>query len=359
MGKKRIGTKQLVPGMVIASDVYTDNDQLIIPKNSILTDNMIIRLEYYSIMYVIIESDSVDNEPDTEVEFTQAERIRNSHEFKEFRFNYIEHLTSFKQSMRKMLEENTEIDTDYLLTNVLNLMSKSRNNLHVLDMLQNLRENDDITFTHSINVSLIATVLGKWLGYSKPDLDVLCLSGLLHDIGKMMMPTELLTKPETLTREEYEIIKTHTIKGYDILKRKNIDTRIAQAALMHHERCDGSGYPMGLNSSQVIDFAKIIAIADVYEAMTASRVYRGALCPFEVIDVFETEGYQKYDPLYIMTFLENIVGTYLNNEVILSNGMRGDIIMINKYALSKPIVKIGNYFMDLTKEKDVRIVAIV
>ena len=109
---------------------------------------------------------------------------------------------------------------------------------------------------------------------------------------------------------------------------------------MHHERCDGSGYPLALTEGDIDDFALIVAIADVYDAMTAARIYRAPLCPFEVIAEFEKEGLQKYKPKYILTFLEHIATTYQNNRVMLSNGESAKIVLLNQQVFSKPLVQL-------------------
>jgi len=97
----------------------------------------------------------------------------------------------------------------------------------------------------------------------------------------------------------------------------------------------------------------------VYDAMTSARIYRGSMCPFRVIEIFESEGLQKYDPEYIMVFLENIVNTYLHNEVKLSNGETGTVVFINKNQLSKPVIKQGEKFLDLSKQPNLHIDAIL
>ena len=102
-----------------------------------------------------------------------------------------------------------------------------------------------------------------------------------------------------------------------------------------------------------------MSIADVYDAMTSARVYRGPLCPFKVISIFETEGLQKYDPEYILVFLEYIVNTYMNNRVRLSNGMIGEIVLINKLSLSRPLVHCGNQYIDLYHERGITIEEII
>ena len=222
-----------------------------------------------------------------------------------------------------------------------------------------MREFDDSTFAHCLNVALIARVLGQWLKMSSEDIDVLTLSGLLHDIGKLATPEPILTKPDKLTDDEYTIMKDHARCGYQYLKNQALDPRIKEACLFHHERCDGTGYPMGLSADKIPDFAKIISICDVYDAMTANRVYRKALCPFTVIKFLEEESFTKYDPRFSLVFLENVVSSYINTTVRLNNGMIGEVVLINRHSLSKPMLRCGNDYIDLSKTPDLKIEAII
>jgi HD-GYP domain-containing protein (c-di-GMP phosphodiesterase class II) len=128
---------------------------------------------------------------------------------------------------------------------------------------------------------------------------------------------------------------------------------------MHHERCDGTGYPYGLTADRIDTYGKMVAIADVYDAMTSARIYRGPLCPFIAISVFENEGLQKYDARFILTFLQNIVNTYLLHRVRLSNGIEGDIVFINRDHLSKPTVKCGNKYIDLSQHPEIYVEAMI
>jgi HD-GYP domain-containing protein (c-di-GMP phosphodiesterase class II) len=187
------------------------------------------------------------------------------------------------------------------------------------------------------------------------DINVLTQAGLLHDIGKLLIPNEIITKPDNLTSDEYTVVKTHPAQGYMILTDLNVSDHVKNAALMHHERCDGTGYPAHLKAPQIDFFAKCVSIADVYDAMTSARVYRGPLCPFIAIEMFEEEGLQKYDTGAIMTFLQNIVNTYLLNKVRLSDGREGDIIFINRDHLSRPTIKIGEEYLDLVQYPDLHI----
>lgn len=191
--------------------------------------------------------------------------------------------------------------------------------------------------------------------FRQEDIELADTLRSVSDIGKLCIPDSIIKKPDRLTNEEYDVIKTHTIEGYKLLQNQPVNDHIKNAALMHHERCDGSGYPFGLTGNRIDKFAKIVSIADVYDAMTAARVYRGPLCPFTVIDIFEKEGLQKYESEYILCFLKNVVLTYIGQRVRLTNGQEGDVVFINPQQLSRPMIKCGDTFVDLSKQKDIAI----
>ncbi len=352
---KRIGTKDLIPGMKIAEDVYAYNEQLILSKGIILTDKTITRLEFYSILVVKVEDELAFLSTETAKQRSYSERIRSSSSFKEFKKNFDKSVDRFHALMNDIVEKNAPLDTGRLLDNTLELLHTKDGSVNIFDMLHNMRQYDDSTYAHSLNVALICNVFAKWLQFSEADINLSTLCGLLHDVGKIMIPDSIIKKPSRLTDDEFSVIKTHPLEGYQILKMQNINNHIKNAALMHHERCDGSGYPLGLVGTKIDKFAKIVSIADVYDAMTSARVYRGPLCPFKVIELFEAEGIQKYDTQYVLTFLECVVNTYLQNRVHLTNGTEGDIVFINKNALSKPVIKSGDSFIDLSTHPDLQI----
>ena len=362
---KRVRTADLKPGMITGEDVYSYNNQMILPRNTALTDKMITRLEFYSVLAIRVaeEGDQIEEAPakssEPEVPLTNdatySEKIRSSKEFQVFEKQYLKTTEEFEKKLNGIASGEIELDTKSLMNTVTELITPDMSSSSILNMLHNMRKYDDFTYMHCINVSLLNQILGKWLGLNDHDLEILTLGGLLHDIGKVTIPDEIIRKPAKLTPVEYNIIKTHTVQGYKILQKHNIDEGIKDIALMHHERCDGSGYPLNLTSDKISPFAKITAITDVYDAMTAARVYRGPLCPFKVIGIFEVEGYQKYESKYILTFLEHIAESYMNNRVHLSNGMDGDVVFLNKNALSRPMVQCGNEFIDLSKETDIYI----
>lgn len=351
----RIRTDQAVPGMIVANDIYTTNNQLIITRGTELNEKVITKLRFYNI-YGLSVFEKVMEEGTSN---SYIEEIRNTQEFKKFNRTYVDTVTNVQKSFHSIIGENEEVNIDQLLEETNRLLHEGRNGAHVLEMLHGIRNYDDMTYVHSMNVSLICGIFAGWLKLSKEDTKNLTLAGLLHDIGKMLIPKEILNKPGKLTENEYDIMKAHTIKGYQVLKDLPVELSVKYAALMHHERQDGSGYPNGFVADQIDEFSKIIAIADVYDAMTSNRIYRNAFCPFDVVENFEQEGFLKYDPKYLMTFLERIAESYLHNRVRLSDGRLGEVIMINKLSLSRPVVRVGETFVYLSKEFNLCIEAIV
>lgn len=374
MAAKRILTSRAAENMVVADDVYTTDDKLVIPEGTVLTEEIIKSLKEYGIFAIRIKVDEEDGsiplEDDSEEEETKEivetpkrrtqeeqqnylRQIKESKEFEEFHSAFIDSVDNLKSLFNKVVMHNEEIDSKAILEDVENVVDKGRNGIHILDMLQCIRGYDDVTYVHSVNVAMLSNMIGRTVypDISKEELDILTLSGLLHDIGKMMVPDNIIQKNGRLTLPEYNVVKTHVLFGNNILKGlKNLDPRVAEVAMRHHERCDGTGYPGGYRREQIEPFARIVAIADTYDAMTSDRVYRAALCPFDVIHMFEREGIVKFDVEFLLPFLEKAVQAYLNTEVKLSTNEVGKVIMINHNEYSKPVVQVGNEFYDLSKE---------
>ncbi|MBQ3104424.1 MAG: HD-GYP domain-containing protein [Lachnospiraceae bacterium] len=351
---RQVPVSELVPGMITVDDIYNYNDQLVLPGGYVLNDKAIIKLAFYSIPFIRIQDSREGAAPVRTSQFIQessySHRIKTSPEFQIFQSTFETTVDDFKASINDVVEKNAPLDVDQLMKDTLSLLEKGRNSINIFDMLHNMRQYDDLTFTHCINVSLICNVFARWLGMSDEDIHLATQCGLFHDIGKLKIPEDIIKKPSRLTDYEYKIIKTHPFEGYNILKEQDLNPHVANAALMHHERCDGFGYPLGITAEKIDPFAKMVAIADVYDAMTATRVYRGPMCPFKVISVFESEGLQRYDARMIMTFLENVTNTYMLNHVRLSDGREGEIVMINRLALSRPMIRSGNQYINLADQ---------
>ena len=358
---KEYQTKDLLPGMVTAIPVRTKRGQLIINPNVELTRTLISRLEFYGIASVQITENkqvatpmetpkdpayfpakSPVSAPSPVSDASYSQKLKSSPELQCFQVDFTLRSQDLKNCFDAYLSDGGTVNKEELLSKTISLVSPKQTTLDVFDMLHNMRQVNDSTYAHSLNVAIISRIIGKWLHFSNEELDTLTLAGLLHDIGKTKIPDEVLNKDGKLTDEEFQMIRNHPKYGYDILKSQPLNSHIKKAALMHHERCDGSGYPMGLTMEEIDDYALIIAIADVYDAMTAARSYRAPLCPFEVIAEFEKDGLQKYKPKYILTFLENIANAYQNNRVMLSDGTSARIVLLNHRRLSKPLVQLDD-----------------
>lgn len=347
---RKLDISELVPEMVVAENVLSLRNELIYPAGYRLTAKSITKLAFHSIPFICVEDEN-DRFSYKEMK-SYSERVRSTPEFKQFAEDFEKDVYKFKNALNDLVEKNTPLDINDLLQDTLALLHNSNKNVHIFEMINNMRQYDDSTYAHSINVALISNVFGSWLNMKEDDILLLTQCGLFHDIGKLRIPDSIIKKPGKLTPEEYNIAKTHAYAGYEILVKHNLNPHILNCAMMHHERGDGSGYPFGLSSEKIDDFAKIISIADVYDAMTSDRVYRSAVCPFKVINFFETEGFEKYDARYILTFIENVVNTYIQTRVRLSDGRTGEVLLINKQFPSRPLIRSGSSYIDLSKEPD-------
>ena len=361
---KRLLTSQLVPGLITAEDVFNLNNRLLIPKGTVLTDAIISTFSIHGVFNVLVRAPKKADAKVTvheheNVPATHYERVRTSAEFKQFKKDYEAGIQTFQDQVNLVVSKSIPLDVKGLYQSTVALLAETPLGTNMFDLLQNMRDYDDSTFAHSINVALICRVMAKWMHLSESEAELAATCGLLHDIGKLSVPQELIHKPGKLTPSEFQTIKKHTVLGYQTLLHQSVDHDICEAALMHHERCDGTGYPLKIKGPEINFYAKMIAVADVYDAMTAARVYRGPLCPFKVIDVFSQEGLQKYDPDIIMTFLERVVNTYVSNACLLSNGQKGTIVFINKHDLAHPIVQIGNACVDLSRAKNIEVVCLI
>jgi HD-GYP domain-containing protein (c-di-GMP phosphodiesterase class II) len=346
---KRIPVIDLVPGMVTAEEVRTKGGQLVADKNTPLTKQLILRLTFYNISSVLVENAGDDEQDDAapvskpQLSPVYTQKIRNSSEFQNFQIDHTLVLSLIRDSFEAFVNTGKPLPVDQLLKQTVELYMSCKTSLDLFNMLHNLRSSDDSVYAHSLNVALVSRRLGRWLKADTEQLDTLTISGLLHDIGKLQIPDDILNKPGKYTDEEFALVKQHPVYSYELLKNvPDIDESVRKVALCHHERCDGTGYPNRLTQGDLDDYSMIVAIADVYDAMTAARSYRSPLCPFQVISNFEQDGLQKYNPKYILTFLSHIAGTYQNHRVILSDGRSATVVMLNQNRLSKPLVQFND-----------------
>ena len=195
----------------------------------------------------------------------------------------------------------------------------SRKNV-CLDMTD-LRSYDDYTYAHSVNVAVLCCVIGMGMGMSERDLNYLVTAALLHDLGKLAIPKEILNKPGRLTPDEYQLMKTHSTRSYQLLsKRWNISAHIKQTVLLHHENVDGSGYPQGLMGDEQSLSVRIVHVADVYDALTSRRPYKKPYSPYEAVEYLMGACGIMFDKNVVEVFMERVPlfprGTEVNLDTV-------------------------------------------
>jgi len=207
--------------------------------------------------------------------------------------------------------------------------------------LARLKTKDDYTYMHSVAVCALMIALGKQLGLSGADLKEAGLAGLLHDVGKMMIPDEVLNKPGKLTDEEFEIIKGHPLKGWELLHGSpDITATALDVCLHHHERVDGKGYPDKLSGDKLTLFARMGAVCDVYDALTSNRCYKNGWEPADTIRKMAEWKDGHFDERVFQAFVKTI-GIYPSGTLVrLKSGRLAIVIEQTEKSLLMPIVKV-------------------
>ena len=189
-----------------------------------------------------------------------------------------------------------------------------------------LRVSDDYTFRHSVDVSAMAIIIGKACGFSQDELREIAVAGLLHDVGKAKIPAEILNKPGRLEQNEFEYMKQHSLFGFQILKEKNMYSEgILKGVLQHHEKLNGKGYPMGVSGNQIHKYARVIAVADVFDALVNKRVYKEPFPMGEALEMVISMT-RELDIDIMEKFLHSVILYPVDSIVTLSTGEMAKVV---------------------------------
>lgn len=352
-----IQTEKMMQGMVLDQKIYDENGRVLINGGVTLTSTMIDRLVQYGVTYAYIK-DKQTNDIFLPTVITEELRIKAIHTIKDT-FQGLHRSDYLKQTHLLNKQEET------LKTIVGQLINELQNTEEAISLLADIYVTDESIFHHSLNVTIYTLAIGKEMKLSDKELTELGFGAILHDIGKIFINPHILQKPNKLTDDEFNVIKRHTTLGFDyIRKNTNLSTVIAHCAYQHHERMDGSGYPRGIMDNEIHQYAKIIGIADVFDAVTSNRVYREAMLPHEGIEVIYAGAMELFDKTMVEA-LKKSVAIYPNGvEVELSNGKRGIVKQQNKQLYDRPVVRILSeknqqikhpYEVDLAKTVNVTI----
>jgi HD-GYP domain-containing protein (c-di-GMP phosphodiesterase class II) len=243
------------------------------------------------------------------------------------------------------------------------ILSSSELLVNIID----LKDHDNYTFYHSVDVTILSLCIGTITLMDRNALYKLGMSALLHDIGKVFIPKEILNKNSYLSDVEFNRIKTHPYKGYQLLKENNsFPYRSSIGVLHHHEKYNGTGYPFKLEADKISLLGRIIAVADVYSALTSDRPYRKALFPSEAMEYIMGGGDTLFDPDIVKCFAKIIAPYPVGTSILLSNNTTGIVVKNYQDCCMRPKVKIVRhgdcfvtpYYIDLKYDSNARNIVI-
>ncbi|WP_277584247.1 HD-GYP domain-containing protein [Psychrobacillus antarcticus] len=328
-------------GSKVIHDIYSENGVLLVPFETLITQEHVKKLIKHDITL-----------PGFTMESINAKRDVKYLEFKKDIDNAVVRAGSLFDDIR----ETKRIPLSYLRDDVLPVIHEAVQARQVINLLASIQVKDDYTYRHNIAVGMISNLIGTWMSLEHQDLLQLTTAALLHDVGKMFIPIQILNKPGRLTDEEYAIIKNHTLLGYEIMKKTiGINHRQALVALQHHERMNGSGYPFGLTKDKIDLFSRIVSVADIFHAMTSKRVYSNPLPFNEVLVQMEKDVFGELDPAITRLFIEKLMNSLIGHSVMLTDGSEGTILMVQSHNPTRPLIKVNNKFVDLSKDQSIHI----
>lgn len=332
---------QEVIGKETRRNIYKDNGELLLPISTIITYDDIMLLEENGVSISAVDVVEVGSD------FSKYLKIINE------TVQQVEHV--FVE-----IRETKTVPMNDLRESVLPMIHKASDSRHLLQLFVALQAKDDYTYRHNIAVGAISNLIGKWMKLDHQDLLELTTAALLHDVGKMLIPEHILNKAGKLTNEEFERMKNHTVYGYEILKETaGITLRQALVALQHHERMDGSGYPLRLQGNNIDLFSRIVSVADVFHAMSSNRVYQAESPFYRVLSEMNQDMFRGLDPEITMLFIERTMRALIGNTVKLTDGRLGTILLIHQHNPVQPLVRVEEEFIDLSKNPTLAIEQII
>lgn len=328
-----ISCNVLKEGMVIGRTIWNGAGHPLLQKDVVVNTRIIERLKQLNIQYVYI-NDQISKQIEIEETVAPAVRTKTVNHIKKS-FQEVSY-TKSKQTSFILDQQSKVIGT--IVEDLLNIIVGSE---EILTVLTDTYLYDEYLYQHSFQVTLYSIAIAKEMGYSFEDIRLIGIGAMLHDIGKLLVPSEILTKQAALTEEEYELMKEHTRYGFDLLRNlHSISLLVAHCAFQHHERLDGSGYPRGLVEFEIHPFAKIIAVADVFDALTTNRVYRKKLHPSEGIKLIEADAGTKFDRRVVEALKHSVMHYPNGTVVLLSDETRAIVFRQNNVDPSRPYVRV-------------------
>jgi putative nucleotidyltransferase with HDIG domain len=338
----RVHITDLQPGDRLAQDMFTGFGLLVLSKGAVLNDSGLSRLYQHQIEYVEIERR-------TNGLFLQAQD--GSSYNSDLRPIYQDAVSGFEHIFEKALEDGKVHEED-LKESFQPLVDNFKAERDVVSLLLMLNSQDDYTYQHSVQVGMLSFFIARWMGLNDEHSVQAGKAGFLHDIGKCRIPDAILNKPGKLSDEEYKEIQNHSQYGYDILQSSFKDNVLSLAALQHHERMNGTGYPRQITGDTIHPVSKIVAVADTYSAMISARVYQKKKDLLIVLKELHRVSFSELDPVVAYTFIRHMLPNFIGKKVELSNGLMGTIVMNHPTDFFHPLIKTEESFIDLSRERN-------
>lgn len=326
-------------GSIIAADIYNEKGAKLVCSNTTINKYIIRKLKNQGIEKVKVYEPVSSAQKDKKLV-----KIENS---------YKESVVLVKDVIHDLLI-NKKLDYGKVckVSETMYSFSDDINTGFILRCLRKVRNADEYTYYHSVNVGFYSMIIAKWMGLPEKNIKQAVQSGFLHDIGKSRVPISILNKPAKLTQEEFNIIKKHPIYGYCILCENNfIDKDVKHAVLLHHERIGKNGYPFVVSEKNIDTLTSIVSVADVYDAMTSDRVYKKRATPFAAFEMFLTEGTSFFDSCVTSVFVNHMAVHLTGSDVLLSDGSSGKIVYVPPQHILSPVIFTNGDFFCIDEKK--------
>ncbi|PLR92612.1 HD-GYP domain-containing protein [Bacillus sp. T33-2] len=328
-----VATASVEAGTRLGKIIFNDKGQVLLNKGAVLNGSIIARLLAFGINYIYILDDETE---DIIIKNSISDSLRKR--------AVAEIESSFKQVHSDKLVsssvtlENAARNFKQLIRQLLDEINSSK---ELLTLLSDVYIHDNYIFSHSLNVTMYALAIGMEMRLPPKDLETLGLGAILHDVGKMLIPYEILSKPGKLTGDQFAAVQKHAEDGFDLLRQiQTVPLLVAHCAYQHHERIDGSGYPRGLIGNEIHDFGKILGVADVFDAVTSNRVYRPAMLPHEGLEILFAGAGHQFEHNVVDAFRRAVVIYPVGLTVELNDGRKGVVSAQNKDMSERPVIRI-------------------
>lgn len=352
--RRYVSTRLLQEGMVIDQSIIDRTGRALVQRKTALDNYIIQSLRKLGITGVYIREGEEDpEEKDIEIAPETRETIQKLTVPDRAKIQLSESVKKRVGTGVQYLFSNPQSD-DFMSTadNIsTDLMKAIMENDAIAVDIGTLKLSDEYTFQHSVDVASMAMIIARHHGLSQEDVYKIGITGLLHDVGKSQIPNEILNKPGKLTDEEFAVMKMHSIFGYNILKEKpDITPDILMGVLQHHEKLNAKGYPMGVTGDKICLFARILAVADIYDALVTERPYKKAFTQRDATEMIMAMSHEL-DLKAIQSFLESILLYPIGTVVSLSNGEKAKVVKNNEgYPLRPKVVALhSGKVYDLTQ----------